>query len=796
MSKLSRITQYTSYSLIILCLAGLPAFAGKLFVWQSLLATAIILVAAIIWILGTISMRKLPVPNFIDIALGVFLGLALVSLVQSIYLHDSLVAVGQLTSYFLIFWLCQALGRSGKWQSGAIAAMVVGGIAAAIWGLREYVQTVVAAGEITWRIFGPFYNPNLLAGYLLLALPLVVACLWWWVHWAKGAGYRLGLVAGGFIIMLLAAALLMTGSKGGLLAAVPVVIVLAITLPEPGTAAARQMRWLAGAILVLGALVALAVPPLRVRLLAAFTTESHSAAFRYFTWRGTLSMIGARPLLGFGPGSFQYAYPHFAQAGFTRMAHQSFLQIAAEMGIVSLAAILVGFMAMLGTLVKRLRTIASADRPLLAAATAALAGFLVHNLVDYSWYSPAVALTMWALVGLALSARPTRHAVDSGRLALVSRLLLLIVLVVALSGAVAGVVGQNLAARASALAKRGLYIGATRQIQRALSFDPLDAELWEDLANYQAVQAPLVGRGALVEALGARLHVAKLRPTEATNYRYLAELYAQAGDLPSAIAAARRAVREYPAYVEGWVTLGKMYELSGMPQQTEASYRRVADIYHSPVYKYAPIKEYAQPIYAQAFYFLAQQAAQRGQSEQEYLHLTAAARILTKYLRQIPLRRQMLELIGQWDEAEYEHLRRIGEEVAERLTDHSEAGALMRAGELYLALDQPQTAQQILEELVARAAGDQKLATGEKLFTGRSCVSLATLREQQNNAAEAERLLHQGLTLLREGLKELSAGIQVAGWEDDDTQVAEYILVHRQLPGPAGRMALVEEGTQ
>ena len=39
----------------------------------------------------------------------------------------------------------------------------------------------------------------------------------------------------------------------------------------------------------------------------------------------------ARPLLGFGAGTFEYAYPRYGRAGFARRAHQSYLQYAAEL---------------------------------------------------------------------------------------------------------------------------------------------------------------------------------------------------------------------------------------------------------------------------------------------------------------------------------------------------------------------------------------------------------------------------------------------------------------------------------
>ena len=243
------------------------------------------------------------------------------------------------------------------------------------------------------------------------------------------------------------------------------------------------------------------------------------------------------------------------------------------------------------------------------------------------------------------------------------------------------------------------------------------------------------------------------------------------------------------------MVLAKIYEQSDSRAQAEASYRQVVAIYHSPVRKYDPVREFSEPTYAYAYawYFLANQAASQGDRPQEYLYLATAAKVLTQYLREIPLRRQMLKLVGAWNEAEYQELRHLSADVVGRLVASSRFDALMRAGELYLARDAPRTAQAALEQLSAEAAEGKRLAGGEKLFTGRGLVSLAGLLEKQNDSSKVRQ---QGLSLLKEGLDELAEGRGASGWEEDDTQVVKYILGHHQLPGPPGRMGLVGEGTQ
>ncbi len=323
MSRVSPYTELVARGILVILLAALPVVAGKLFAWQTMIVALAVFIAALLFLVGLLGKSQRVKLGVVDYALIGVLVWAAVSMTQTVYLHASLLALAQLLSYFAAFWLARTLLGRRPWQQTAVGAILVGGLIAAVWGLNEYVRTTAASGQTTWRIYGPFFNPNVLAGYLLLALPVAAAVVWGGRTRADYEGRSLLTIASGFAVLLMSAALLLTGSKGGLIAAAVVIVVLAFTLPRPGTRLAHQVRWLAIVVLLTGVAVALVAPPIRVRILSTFTTQRRSAAFRYYTWTATAQMIGQRPLLGFGPGSYEYAQPQFATAGFTRTAHQT-----------------------------------------------------------------------------------------------------------------------------------------------------------------------------------------------------------------------------------------------------------------------------------------------------------------------------------------------------------------------------------------------------------------------------------------------------------------------------------------
>ena len=637
-------------------MVALPLFGGYLFtdrvLWAVLPALVCALAACVAWAEGAKAVHtglgRAAWP------LAGFLAWSAIATVRSVYLHASLVALVSAAADLALLALFASLFRDERWRRPAWA--VVAGAAAieGILGLRDWTQTVIFGGDIGWRIFGTMYNPNVLAGYFLAALPAALLVLAWaWRSTAQDEERpRLGLIAAGFALLIPCAALLLTGSRAGLLGAVlgAGVIVLAAPTRIP-------RRWLAVAALALVALMVLA-PPVRNRLLSA-TTQSNSAIFRWYTWKGTAAMIAARPLLGFGPGSFESAYPRFAQVGFTRMAHQTPLQIAAEAGLPALLLMAAGVALIGGRLVAGLG--AGGLRALEAAAgLSALAAVGLQNLADYTWYIPAVGMTLAATVGLALAASRDDDAEDDQArrpwLAWGCAALALVAIV----GCAIGLQAQMLAARGRAAMAQGRYTMAASLLRRATHADPLDAEILGDLSD------ALGASGSLRSAVIERLRAIALQPTDAGNYLALSTLYDALGDADSALASAERAVELNPTSPQAHVRMGLVQEQQGLDEKALQTWRELERIWQSPVGRYPAVEEVTDYWYAYAWLGLGRDAEERGEvaAAREYYERTA--KLTGEFARTKREREEMLRLTGMWDERE------VAE--AERLRDEAEAG--------------------------------------------------------------------------------------------------------------------------
>lgn len=115
-------------------------------------------------------------------------------------------------------------------------------------------------------------------------------------------------------------------------------------------------------------------------------------------WDSALEMFGDYPLLGAGPHTFGLLYPEVSGRFLvhTQHAHNAFLQVAVDAGIVGLLALTFAI-AVVGWMLWRTWRAGSLEQRLVAVACAAgLIGFGVHNMVDAanSWKAPLVALAL------------------------------------------------------------------------------------------------------------------------------------------------------------------------------------------------------------------------------------------------------------------------------------------------------------------------------------------------------------------------------------------------------------------
>lgn len=643
-------------------LVALPWFAGYMFVdricWSAAAVMLITLATCAAVLLGARQVRAgLGGAGWLLAGFGAW---NLLASVHSVYLHSSIVTLMLFAAILVALALFATLFRDPVWRARAWVAVAAAGTIEGVIGLRDWTQTVIFQGDMSWRIFGSMFNPNVLAGYLLTTLPAAaVLVIVAWRNTGRDDRPRLGLIGAGFALLVMGAALLLTGSRAGLLGAL---------LGGGAMLALAPVRVNRRALtLVALALVAMTVlaPPVRNRIVSA-ATQSHSAIFRWYTWRGTARMIAARPLLGFGPGTFEVAYPRYAEAGFTRMAHQTPLQLAAEAGLPAVLLMTLAVTALAGTLVRG--ACAGGMSALEAAAgLGALVAVGAQNLADYTWYIPAVGITLSAVLGLALA------AVDDGvgdaspghgrwrywagmGLALVVLLLCAQILR-----------AQMLAARGREEIARGRYAVAAGWLRRAAEVDPLDAEILADQARATVGAGP----GGVERAVKLRLRVAELNPLHAGNYLALAMLYQAAGQEDSALAAARRAVEVAPNWPLAWAALGRLQEDLGRREEALETWRTLDRIARSAVGRYQAVAEPTDVAFAWAWLALGKEAEAAGQDETAARYYKRATQLTEAFVSLQRSREEGMRALGTWDEAE------VAE--AEKLLDEARAG-LQRVG--------------------------------------------------------------------------------------------------------------------
>jgi putative inorganic carbon (HCO3(-)) transporter len=124
-------------------------------------------------------------------------------------------------------------------------------------------------------------------------------------------------------------------------------------------------------------------------------------------WQAAIGMVRDRPLLGHGLNRFMAIYLDYWVGGQhqPRYAHNCYLQMAAETGLVGLAA----FLALLWTLVAHLaagaRRLTSKEQILLLGLLGGLLVFAAQAAIDTNFYALRQAALFWTLAGLAVGLR-------------------------------------------------------------------------------------------------------------------------------------------------------------------------------------------------------------------------------------------------------------------------------------------------------------------------------------------------------------------------------------------------------
>jgi O-antigen ligase len=328
-------------------------------------------------------------------------------------------------SMLALFFSVLALTTSTSRLRGLLALVLVVGFIEALYGLLLYVGGdelgLWSPGQAQVTISGTYVNQNHFAGLLEITIPVGLGLLL--SEWPKSEEFSeeksivhsvLTFVHGQravilFCVLVMTAALIMTASRGGVGAlAVGVTVAVSIAVWRKGVRARE---------LVLGMMaVALAGIAIFWFGFGQFSEKLQTAGFS--SDRGDLREISYRivsdnPLLGTGLGTYRWVFPSYKDerfgSYFYEHAHNDFLEMLSEQGIIGFSLLAVGlsliFVRVVWAYGRRRDPLIQGT---LFATIAGCVSLMVHGLVDFNFHIPANASYFFTLLGLGAVASSLR----------------------------------------------------------------------------------------------------------------------------------------------------------------------------------------------------------------------------------------------------------------------------------------------------------------------------------------------------------------------------------------------------
>ncbi|TXH02137.1 MAG: hypothetical protein E6R05_04625 [Candidatus Moraniibacteriota bacterium] len=188
---------------------------------------------------------------------------------------------------------------------------------------------------------------------------------------------------------------MLTFSRGGLIGLLAGAIVyVAVASKSPVFSRNRSRIAIFGSIL----LIIFLSPPVLSRFLTSFAVSDTSSIERITLWKEALRSIEENPMLGVGLGNYLSAARPLYSPGTPFYAHNLYLDIATEVGIIGLAMFLGIFLWAARVLLR-----ARHSNPLAAPLAGAFALYLAHSLVETPLFSLHVSIILALLFALTLS---------------------------------------------------------------------------------------------------------------------------------------------------------------------------------------------------------------------------------------------------------------------------------------------------------------------------------------------------------------------------------------------------------
>ncbi len=361
-----------------------------------------------LWMVKHFCLKSFKVePSILNKPICIFICIGILSVIGSVYLKDSLHAFfSKFMEGILLYFIMIETIKQKKHVSIIIGLFLFIAVVVSFDGIIQYFFTGIDIFRqrpiIREGITASFNHPNKFGAYLLFPLFITLGILR-----DKLKAKKINLKLFGLFCMsgLLFFIFIFTKSKGAGLGFIVTILFLIFSINRK-------------------VFLITAVTGVIISALAFSITSSHflktlrleremirtASVYRIDIWKETLDIIKNRPVLGYGINTYmgvlqKYrrdrgypdAYPTYARTKHPTYAHNCYLQIVTEMGIV-------GLIAFLWIIVRFFRSSVNKRAGYVSLGIAAgLFAFLVHSFFDTNLYSLQLNILFWFMLGLAVA---------------------------------------------------------------------------------------------------------------------------------------------------------------------------------------------------------------------------------------------------------------------------------------------------------------------------------------------------------------------------------------------------------
>ncbi len=412
---------------IILFFTGITLLASTFMQSEHIAVFAIAVILLTLLKLHLKKGAKVYVTGF-DAALLIYFGICLISTVNSTLLPQSIHGFLK-TVIYILYYFCAANYFQTNQSKIKYVLLLISALCT-IEGVIALCQNFAGVEQIsTWqdsryinpedaiaRAYGTLkpYNPNLLGGYLVCAIPCIIAS--GALFLSKKHYKSLFFSTGAFLISALA--VFVTGSRGaylGLGAVIAGLIVLVTLIINTDFKTQERLKsiWHKVVAALCGAFVLLliAVPKITKRILSIFILRGDSStSFRMNVYNSSWHMFCDNWLFGIGAGNqtFREIYGLYMISGYDALSTYSVpLEIAVEAGIFALLAFVCFIVLFVIDGYKFLtnadNTNSLADKVIVCAAILTVLGVMMHGMFDTIYFRPQVQFVFWTMIAMASS---------------------------------------------------------------------------------------------------------------------------------------------------------------------------------------------------------------------------------------------------------------------------------------------------------------------------------------------------------------------------------------------------------